>query len=154
MLNSLFLILTAIQWIPTLQFILLSARDTDQSLWQKEGWFLPWQHLVQFISPDFFGNPATLNYWGVWNYGELVGYVGIIPLVFALFALLSRLGKRTILFGIALVVSLLFALQGEPNIREVIAFPKTGEAKDLMMNSPSDASNDQLRELGLLITKK
>jgi hypothetical protein len=35
MLNSLFLILTAIQWIPTLQFILLSARDTDQSLWQK-----------------------------------------------------------------------------------------------------------------------
>ena len=45
-------------------------------------------------------------------------------------------------------------LQGEPNIREVIAFPKTGEAKDLMMNSPSDASNDQLRELGLLITKK
>jgi aspartyl-tRNA synthetase len=45
-------------------------------------------------------------------------------------------------------------LQGEPNIREVIAFPKTGEAKDLMMNSPSEASNDQLRELGLLITKK
>ncbi len=45
-------------------------------------------------------------------------------------------------------------LQGEPNIREVIAFPKTGEARDLMMSSPSEASNDQLRELGLLITKK
>ena len=29
-------------------------------------------------------------------------------------------------------------LQGEPNIREVIAFPKTGEGKDLMMNSPSE----------------
>lgn len=109
-LNSLFLILTAVQWSPTLQFILLSARDSDQSLWQKEGWFLPWQHLVQFVAPDFFGNPATLNYWGTWNYGEMVGYVGIIPLVFALFALLSRLGKRTILFGLALVVSLFFAL--------------------------------------------
>ncbi len=103
-------IISAIQLLPTLQFIMLSARDADQSLWQKEGWFLPWQHLVQFIAPDFFGNPATLNYWGVWNYGELVGYVGIIPLAFAIFAILSRLGKRTILFGLAFFVSLLFAL--------------------------------------------
>ena len=50
-------------------------------------WFLPWQNLVQFIAPDFFGNPATLNYFGVWNYGEFIGYVGIVPLIFVLFGL-------------------------------------------------------------------
>ncbi len=38
-------------------------------------------------------------------------------------------------------------LMGEPNIREVIAYPKTGEGRDLMMNAPSPASNKQLREL-------
>ncbi|OHB19324.1 MAG: hypothetical protein A3D40_00210, partial [Parcubacteria group bacterium RIFCSPHIGHO2_02_FULL_40_12] len=33
---------------------------------------------------------------------------------------------------------LLMILQGEPNIREVIAFPKTGDARDPMMDSPSE----------------
>ncbi len=44
-------------------------------------------------------------------------------------------------------------LMGEPNIREVIAFPKTGEGKDLMMGSPSPASEAQLAELGLVLKK-
>ncbi len=45
-------------------------------------------------------------------------------------------------------------LQGEPNIREVIAFPKTGEGKDPMMGAPTSVSAEQLRELGLEIKKK
>jgi aspartyl-tRNA synthetase len=44
-------------------------------------------------------------------------------------------------------------LQNEPNIREVIAFPKTGEGKDLMMEAPSEISEKQLKELGLEIKK-
>lgn len=44
---------------------------------------------------------------------------------------------------------LLMLLQGEPNIREVIPFPKTGEGKDLMMESPSEISENQLKELGI-----
>ncbi len=44
-------------------------------------------------------------------------------------------------------------LQNEPNIREVIAFPKTGEGKDLMMGSPSEISAKQLKELGIVIEK-
>ncbi|MFA5841591.1 MAG: amino acid--tRNA ligase-related protein [Candidatus Paceibacterota bacterium] len=44
-------------------------------------------------------------------------------------------------------------LQNEPNIREVIAFPKTGEGKDLMMNAPSEIEYKQLEELGLKISK-
>jgi aspartyl-tRNA synthetase len=42
-------------------------------------------------------------------------------------------------------------MMGEPNIREVIAFPKTGEGRDPMMNSPSEVSAQQLSELGLTI---
>jgi aspartyl-tRNA synthetase len=44
-------------------------------------------------------------------------------------------------------------MENEPNIREVIAFPKTGEGKDLMMNSPSEVADKQLKELGIKLTK-
>lgn len=48
---------------------------------------------------------------------------------------------------------LMMLLQGEPNIREVIAFPKTGEGKDPMMNAPSEVSEKQLKELGIKVGK-
>ncbi|MEK7121512.1 MAG: aspartate--tRNA ligase, partial [Patescibacteria group bacterium] len=48
---------------------------------------------------------------------------------------------------------LVSVLQGEPNIREVIAFPKTGDARDLMMDSPSELDKKQLKELHLKIEK-
>ncbi len=44
-------------------------------------------------------------------------------------------------------------LTDEPNIREVIAFPKTGDARDLMMDSPSELETKQLKELHLRIEK-
>ena len=45
---------------------------------------------------------------------------------------------------------LLMILQGEPNIREVIAFPKTGDGRDLLMDSPAPISHRQLEELHLV----
>ncbi len=43
-------------------------------------------------------------------------------------------------------------MQNEPNIREVIAFPKTGEGRDLMMHAPSQVDAKQLKELGIRTT--
>jgi len=40
-------------------------------------------------------------------------------------------------------------LLGEETIREVIAFPKNGEMKDLMFGSPSAATDTQLKDLGI-----
>ncbi|MBI2420760.1 MAG: YfhO family protein [Candidatus Levybacteria bacterium] len=109
-LNSLFVILTVAQWLPTLQFILLSARNADMVGFNTPGWFIPWQNLIQFIAPDFFGNPTTLNYWGVWNYAEFVGYIGILPLVMAIFALFFRRDKKTFFYGMIFFISLIFSL--------------------------------------------
>lgn len=106
----LFLLLAAIQLIPTVQFILLSARNIDQANWHIAGWFIPYQNLIQFLVPDFFGNPATLNYWGVWNYGEFIGYVGIVPLILAVSAILFVRAKKIYFFAILFIFSLLFAL--------------------------------------------
>ncbi len=44
-------------------------------------------------------------------------------------------------------------LRNEPNIREVIAFPKTGDGRDLMMNAPSVVDEKQMQELGIEIKK-
>ncbi len=48
---------------------------------------------------------------------------------------------------------LMMILQNEPNIREVIAFPKTGDGKDLMMDAPSEVDKKQLKELNIKLEK-
>ncbi len=49
---------------------------------------------------------------------------------------------------------LLMILLNEPNIREVIAFPKTADGKDLLMQAPAPATAKLLRELGIEVKKK
>ena len=47
----------------------------------------------------------------------------------------------------------LMTILGEKSIREVIAFPKTGDGRDLMMGIPSEVSKEQLKELHLKISR-
>ena len=44
-------------------------------------------------------------------------------------------------------------LLNESSIREVIAFPKTGDNRDLMMGMPAEVRPEQLKELGIKIVK-
>lgn len=106
-LYSLFIILTLPQWLPTFRLIERSGRGADLN-WHQPGWFVPWSHLAQFLAPDFFGNPTTLNYWGEWNYGEFIGFIGIIPLVLALSGIFVN--KKTKFFALLALISLSFAL--------------------------------------------
>ena len=56
--------------------------------------------------------------------------------------------------GIALGLDrILMILMNESSIREVIAFPKTGDDRDLLIGAPSDISESQLKEIHIKCTK-
>ncbi|KPJ56879.1 hypothetical protein AMJ49_03650 [Parcubacteria bacterium DG_74_2] len=57
--------------------------------------------------------------------------------------------------GIAIGIDRLLAtILGELSIREVIAFPKTGDNRDLMMDLPNEVGKEQLKELHIKIAKR
>ena len=89
------LALAAVQLLPTAELMLQSHRATGvgeefamtYSLW-------PWR-LITFAAPDFFGAPGAGTYRGYPNYWEGAGYIGLLPLVLALGAVLFRNRQRT-----------------------------------------------------------
>jgi len=69
---------------------------------------IPWQYLITFFSPDFYGNPVTRNDW-FGHYAEWAGYVGVIPLLLSLYAVLFSQHSKKVFFTGLFLVSLLLA---------------------------------------------
>jgi hypothetical protein len=107
----------AVQLLPTAELALLSQRQSGaQYEFAMTYSFWPWR-LITLFAPDFFGNPAGGDYWGYATYWEDCGYIGVLPLLLALVAVLIYLrqkeGRGTSLilfFSLLSLLSLLLAM--------------------------------------------
>ena len=82
---------SAIQLLPTLEYLLNTARAATVSPELAMTYsFWPWRALG-LLFPDMFGNPAMGNYWGYANFWEDAIYMGIIPIIFALLGMVISL---------------------------------------------------------------
>lgn len=86
------LLLTSFQLLPTFELILLSVRPNFSSS-ELFRLLIPQYHLITLLVPDFFGNPATRNYWLTGTYIERVSYIGIIPFTFAVLGISRKMQK-------------------------------------------------------------
>ena len=101
--------LTAIQTLPALELLINSQRV--QEILSYDLTYLPWQNLISFLAPDYFGNHATGNFWGMGNYTNNIGYAGAVSLILASIGYFNFRKKREAVFlGLLLVFSLLFSL--------------------------------------------
>jgi hypothetical protein len=86
--------LAAVQLLPTAELLLHSQRSTgvteDFAMTYS---FWPWR-LITLVVPGFFGNPGRGNYWGYGAHWEDVAYVGLLPLLLAVRAVVQAFARE------------------------------------------------------------
>jgi hypothetical protein len=101
--------LAAVQIIPTAEYLLQSQRSAAVEFDYAMNYsFWPWRWLT-LIAPTLFGSPVSGDYWGYGNYWEDAIYIGLSPLVLALWfsSAQSSLPRLIISWIVILVCSLL-----------------------------------------------
>lgn len=98
-------ILSLIQILPTMRLYSASVR----SELVHRGGGIPLDHIITFFIPDFFGNPVTRNDW-VGSYAEWAMFIGLIPFIFTLFAIISVRKKEFFFFLSIGIITLLLSL--------------------------------------------
>lgn len=79
--------ISMIQILPTYELSINSARAMHDLNFYKENLLIQLNQLALYLFPDFYGNPVTRNYLLNDAYPGNALYVGIIPLVFAIYSL-------------------------------------------------------------------
>jgi hypothetical protein len=95
--------------VPAIEFTQHTVR-AEFSYEQASQFSLPPAQLIGLFVPGFFGR-GPQNAWGPWQRVE-VGYIGIMPLVLALLALILRRDSITKFFAVLSLIGLVLALGG------------------------------------------
>lgn len=100
------LFLSLPQLLPSMNLYFYSVRS---EIFQV-GEAIPLQYFMTIISPDFFGNPVTRNDW-FGHYAEWAGFIGIWPLILAIYGII-RVRLKTVMFFLLLgIVSIILSAQ-------------------------------------------
>lgn len=104
------LALAAVQLLPGWELARNSIRSIDPIVVDSQASYLPGKNLLTLLAPDFFGNPATGNYFGGAYYDNFYFFAGTIALIFILLsAWFIKKDKNIFFWWIILAFSLLLA---------------------------------------------
>ena len=101
-------LLTLMHTIPAIETYLLSPRGDADSV-TLTNHLMPLTHLFTFFYPDYFGNPATLTFFGKSEYKESIAAIGVLPLLLAVFSLRVRKNWVVFFFWALAILSLILA---------------------------------------------
>lgn len=99
------LVLSSPQLLPSIKLYLSSVRS---EIFQASE-TIPFQYLITLVAPDFFGNAVTRNDW-FGHYAEWASFVGIVPVILAIFAFTKK-NTKVIFFALLAVLSLILSVQ-------------------------------------------
>jgi hypothetical protein len=105
--------IAAIQILPAWRLAQFSATRAGGMLYESATYSsISWRYLLIFFAPDYFGTSIDGTFWGGnEGYVEVIGYIGILPILLMLYAWWRTWKNRyTLLFSIVLIASFLFAL--------------------------------------------
>ncbi|MDP2918231.1 MAG: hypothetical protein Q8N68_01905, partial [bacterium] len=100
----------AIQLLPGLELIFNSARTPLNKDYLMRDVLLQPGQLIFALAPDYFGNPATRNYFLTDTYIGKVLYVGLLPLIFGFIAIFLRKNRWVKFFFISAAASLFLSI--------------------------------------------
>ena len=101
-------IISSLQLLPSIELFLNSQRSSVDFSSIAKDYLMPPVSLITFLAPDFFGNPATRNYFlstGA-HYYEAILYIGIAPALFSVYIVLKKRDPTIIFFAVSTLVSL------------------------------------------------
>jgi len=104
-------LVSAIQLLPTYELLKLSTRGSVDFDFLKSRSFPP-QNLLTFFVPNIFGSPVHSNAMQGATFVETCAYVGILPLLLAIFCFISKRDERATFFAILALIAIFLALGG------------------------------------------
>ena len=87
---SLSILISSVQLLPSVESYSLSTRISTDVKYIFDAFLLPPYQLVTLLAPDYFGNPATYNYFGRGFYHDRLMWLGVVPLVLILTQLFRK----------------------------------------------------------------
>lgn len=108
------LLIAAVQLLPLYELLQMSLRS-PYTYAQLPERLMPLENIIALLAPDYFGNPATLNYFLKGGSSlERASNVGMWTFIFAVFALCSKRNFYKVFFGITAVVFYISSLSLPP----------------------------------------
>lgn len=93
--------------LPNAESFMYSARGTTDAKFLFTTYLVDIWHIITYVVPDFFGNPAVYNYFGKGFYYEKVLYIGIVGFFFGLIAFLAKKkSSQEVFFSLTWIITL------------------------------------------------